>query len=85
MSTRTPNQEKALAWYCEEHNLMPQLSTHPTYYFVDKSTGEKSEKNIHSILREWEDWRSADKEQRKQERKDSKRNANQQTGRRYGA
>lgn len=39
MSNRTPNQEKALAWYCEKNDLIPQLSIHPVYYFLDKRGG----------------------------------------------
>lgn len=57
---RTPNQDKALGWYLEKHNLMPQLSTHPVYYFVDKD-GNKSQDNIHNILGAWEKMRKQEK------------------------
>jgi len=60
MSSRTPNQEKALAWYCEKNNLRPQLSAHPVYYFLDKSDNE-STRDIQHIVAEWKAQRKNEK------------------------
>jgi hypothetical protein len=63
---RTPTEDKALAWWCSKNNLVPQLSTHPVYYFVDKSTGEESNRNIKNLTTEF-------KRERDQEKRESKR------------
>lgn len=55
MSSRTPNEEKALAWYCQEKGLIPQLSSHPIYNFIEKETGKKSEEHIQNIVRGWQE------------------------------
>lgn len=60
-SSRTPNQEKALKWYGEKYQLRPQLSAHPVYYFVEKSSGNHITRNILHITREWDDDRQASK------------------------
>lgn len=60
MRVRTPNQEKALKWYCEKNNLKPQLSSHPVYYFINEY-GKQVTANIQSIVREWDDDRKAKK------------------------
>lgn len=61
MSSRTANQDKALAWYCLEKEFSPQLSAHPVYYFTRKSDGKTVETNIHAITQEWEAMRKAEK------------------------
>lgn len=49
MTSRTPHEEKALAWYCQQTGLMPQLSTHPTYYFRDRE-GNETHREIEHIV-----------------------------------
>lgn len=49
MSSRKPTEDKAIAWWCELHGLIPQLSTHPTYYFLDRATGEVTEAHIQHL------------------------------------
>lgn len=39
---RTVLQNRALAWYCKEHDVIPQLFTHPVYYFRDRQGNETS-------------------------------------------
>jgi hypothetical protein len=68
MSSRTPNQEKALAWFCQEKDYKPQLSTHPTYYFTTK-TGKTVEHSITSIVLQWQKMRDAQTAELKQGRK----------------
>lgn len=53
MGRRTPNEEKALAWYCEVNDLIPQLSTHPICYFRDKDGNEVSARLEHIVMN-WE-------------------------------
>lgn len=62
---RTPNMEKALRWFCEEYDLIPQLSTHPIYYFKDKD-GVEEKHNIFVIVGAWE-------RMRKEEKRDAKK------------
>lgn len=57
---RTPNQEKALWWYAQEHGLIPQLSTHPYYYFKDSEDNERKV-HIFNITLEWEHMRKETK------------------------
>lgn len=64
MSSRTPNQEKALAWYCQQHNLKPQLSAHPVYTFTNEKGGTE-EHNIQHIVADWERWREEERKSNK--------------------
>lgn len=57
MSRRTPNEEKALAWFCQTNDYVPQLSAHPIYFFKHRKSGKEIEKHISAIRREWERWR----------------------------
>ncbi len=52
MSKRTLNQERAIAWYCQEHHLVPQLSTYPLYYFRDKN-GKEHGALLEHIVMNW--------------------------------
>jgi len=52
MSRRTPNEEEALAWYCKEKDLCPQLFSHPVYYFLNRE-GKEVKANIVHILSAW--------------------------------
>lgn len=64
MPSRTPTENKALAWYCEENNLIPQLSTHPTYYFRDRE-GNESRREIEHILADYNRMREAKRKGKK--------------------
>lgn len=55
-----PNEEKALAWYCQMNGLVPQLSTYPTMYFLNRS-GEEHKREMWQIVLEWEAWRKEEK------------------------
>jgi hypothetical protein len=61
MSSRTPNQNKALEWFCTERALFPQLSAHPIYYFKGKD-GKEVNFNISTIVALWESSRKSTKE-----------------------
>lgn len=60
--TRTPNQNKALKWFCDKYRLKPQLSTHPTYYFRNENGDEVTHSIIH-ITAEWDRDRKTKKPQ----------------------
>lgn len=60
MSSRTPNQEKALRWFVETNDLVPQLSTHPVDYFKDREGNERKEYISHIVMN-WETERKAKK------------------------
>jgi hypothetical protein len=64
MSSRTPNQDKALAWYCQTNNLKPQLSAHPVYFFTNEK-GKTEERNIQHIVADWERWREEERKSNK--------------------
>ena len=70
MSQRTPNDDKAIAWYCKENNLIPQLSTHPTYNFVHRETREESSVSLMNIRARYE---AHMKESRKEAARERKR------------
>lgn len=53
MPTRTPNQDKALKWFCEVNGLKPQLSSHPLYYFTDEDGNQQKHLMSH-IMGDWE-------------------------------
>ena len=50
----SPKQQKALAWFVEMRNLIPQMSTHPVYRFIHRETREPSEMHIMSIISQYE-------------------------------
>lgn len=68
MSTRTPNQEKALRWFCETNELRPALSVHPKYDFYDHD-GKLQTHHITHIVKAWEEQREIDKKARKDEKR----------------
>lgn len=68
MSSRTPTENKALAWYCEANNLIPQLSAHPVYFFRNRA-GEESKILLEHIVQDYQ-------RARKEEIKEAKRVAN---------
>lgn len=67
MSSRTSKENKALRWYCETNGLVPQLSTHPTYYFRTRA-GEEKKAKIEHIVQDYD-------RQRKEDVKEAKRTA----------
>jgi hypothetical protein len=50
----TPKQQRAIAHYCRDNNMRPELSSYPTYRFADKGTGEIVTHSI-STLVDWYD------------------------------
>lgn len=55
MSKLKPTERKALAWYCEEFNLRPELSIIPAkMIFTSRSSGEKVESHLISIVTRYE-------------------------------
>jgi hypothetical protein len=60
MGKLKPSEGKALAWYCEEHTLKPQLSVYPIFRFKDND-GKITEVHIDSIRLRWERWRKEQK------------------------
>ena len=60
---------KAIAWYCKDRNLRPELSTPPVMYFTRKTDGEKIDVNLGAITREYSVWNDEDKKERAREKK----------------
>lgn len=63
MAKLTPKQQQALAWYVEEHGLIPQLSSHPVYRFtVRKDPDVVRSAHIMSIVTQFDAHRKKEKE-----------------------
>lgn len=69
---RTPTQNKAIQWYCERNDLVPQLSTHPVYYFRHRETGKESHMLLEHIVQEYQ-------REKKEESKAKKRKQNEKS------
>lgn len=57
---RTPNEDRALAWYMKQNNLKPKLSAYPIYYF-DNEAGEEESVNVVSLVPQFKAWRKEQK------------------------
>ena len=62
MGKLTPKQQQALAWYVEEHNLIPQMSTPPVFWFKHRETHEETQAHIMSIVSQFDVNKKKDKE-----------------------
>ncbi len=65
MGKLTANDQKAIGWWAEQNNLMPQLSAPPTIRFKYRQTGKISEANMVNLRARWERWREEQKRKRK--------------------
>lgn len=54
MSLRKMEHDKALVWYVETYDLIPQLSAHPLYRFKNRATDKIHDKNIRAIQQLYE-------------------------------
>ena len=50
----SPKQQKALAWFVEMRNLIPQMITNPVYLFIHRETREPIDTQIMSIISQYQ-------------------------------
>ena len=46
-------EQRAIGWYAEEHNLVPQMSVRPFIYFKKRATGEEVKVQLIAITSEY--------------------------------
>jgi hypothetical protein len=60
-STLKPNDYKAIGWYCEKYDYIPQVSAYPQMYFKPKGGGEMVQVLMQTIINEYKESLEEDK------------------------
>lgn len=53
MKKYTPTELKAIGYFAERNNCIPQLSTRPTMYFKKRETGELITKELQHLVSQY--------------------------------
>jgi len=65
---------KAISWYCEENNLIPQLSIPPTQmHFIKRDTRQFVSIHLDMITLQYNEWNKEEKKRRAAARKLAKK------------
>lgn len=74
MSNYSPTEYKAIGWYADKINAVPQISAWPNVRFIVRDTKEEITRNIKSIGFEYTDYvKELNKEKARQRRADKKK------------
>lgn len=64
----TAADEKAIAWYCKDRNLIPALSTIAELRFKSRTTGEIVTAQLRDVVEQYEEFKIEDQKERRKQR-----------------
>lgn len=60
--------EKAIGWYCKDHDLVPQFSTIAELRFKERATGRIVTAKLKDVVEQHQEWKVEDQKERRKQR-----------------